>query len=151
MFVLKVNSKDTRRNISVPLTMNMSTNLHKKTERWKKKNAPKNNSWQDFGPRSAGESKCSIRSSEIPSPRQTSIDKTNECVMKNLNGARSLGAPTHPLVTVFTTLPAIGGGRRPGVCYQNSWRVVCTKQTTKIVDPLRWQKTVFFFRFGRRA
>ena len=32
---------------------------------------------------------------------------------RNMNGARSLGAPTHPLVTVFTKRPAIGGGRQP--------------------------------------
>ena len=35
----------------------------------------------------------------------------------NLNGARSIGAPTHPLVTVFTKRPVIGGGRRPGVWF----------------------------------
>ena len=33
----------------------------------------------------------------------------------NLNGARPLGAPTHPLVTVFTKRPVIGGERLPGV------------------------------------
>ena len=33
----------------------------------------------------------------------------------NLNGARSLGAPTHPLATVFTKRPVVRGGRRPGV------------------------------------
>ena len=31
--------------------------------------------------------KCFIRSGEIPSPRQTSIDKTNDCVMNSERGA----------------------------------------------------------------
>ena len=34
---------------------------------------------------------------------------------RNLNGARSLGASTHPLVTVFTKRPVISGGRWPDV------------------------------------
>ena len=45
--------------------------------------------------------KRSIRSCVIPSPRQTSIDKPTTA-SRNLNGVRSLGASTHPLVTVFT-------------------------------------------------
>ena len=55
----------------------------------------KNNSWADLGPRSAWEklSQMFVRRGEIPSPGQTSIGKTNDCPM-NLNGARSLGAPT---------------------------------------------------------
>ena len=33
-----------------------------------------------------------IRSGEIPSPRQTSIDKTNDCVMKSERGALVRGS-----------------------------------------------------------
>ena len=57
--------------------------------------------------------KCFIRSGEIPSPGQTSIDKANDCAMKSERG--SLGAPTHPLVTVLTYRPVTRDGRRPGV------------------------------------
>ena len=58
--------------------------------------------------------KCFIRSGGIPSPRQTSIDKTNDCVTISERGAL-VRAQTHRLVTVFTTRPVIRGGRRPGV------------------------------------
>ena len=69
----------------------------------------------------------------------------------NLNGARSLGAPTHPLVTVFTKRPVIGGGRRPGVWYKHIWALLCGKQATKFLDPCPMAKNRPFFRFGRRA
>ena len=69
----------------------------------------------------------------------------------NLNGARSLGAPTHPLVTVFTKRPVIGGGRRPGVWYTHIWALLCRKQATKIIDPSPMEKNRPVFRFGRRV
>ena len=47
--------------------------------------------------------KCLIRSGEIPSPRQKSIDKTNDCVMDYERGALVTGSDPP------------GGGRRPGV------------------------------------
>ena len=72
----------------------MSANLRKKSFKLFK-NPEKNNSWADLGPRSAWEklSQMFVRSGGIPIPGQTSIGKTNDCPM-NLNGARSLGAPT---------------------------------------------------------
>ena len=69
----------------------------------------------------------------------------------NLNGARSLGDPTHPLVTVFAKRPVIGGGRRPDVWYKHIWALLCRKQATKILDPSPMAKSRPFFRFGRRA
>ena len=53
------------------------------------KTPKKNHSWEDLGPRSAWEkvSQIFIRSGEIPSLRQTSIDKTNDCAMKSERGA----------------------------------------------------------------
>ena len=36
--------------------------------------------------------KCLIRSGEIPSPRQTSIDKTNDYVMKSVRGVLIRGS-----------------------------------------------------------
>ena len=63
-----------------------------------------------------GQDRREKRSGEIPSPRQTSIDKTNDCAMKSERGALVTGAPTHPLVTtVVTKRPAVRGGRRSGV------------------------------------
>ena len=55
---------------------------------------PKKKSWADFGPRSAREklSQMFVRSGEIPSPRQTSIDKTNDCAMKSERGALVKGS-----------------------------------------------------------
>ena len=114
------------------------------------KNREKNSSWADLGPRSAWKklSQMFVRSGGIPSPGQTSIDKTNDCAM-NLNGARSLGAPTHPLVIVFTKRPVIGGGSRPDVCYQRIWALLCRKQSTKNLDPSPMAKNRPFSRFGR--
>ena len=116
------------------------------------KNPENNNSWADLGPRSAWEqlSQMFVRSGEIPSRGQTSIDKTNDCAM-NLHGARSLGAPTHPLVTVFTKRTVIRGGRRPGVWYKHIWVLPCRKQAIKIIDPSPMAKNRPFFRLGRRA
>ena len=42
---------------------------------------------------------CLDRSSGIPSPRQTSIDRTNDCVTNSERSALVIGAPTHPRVT----------------------------------------------------
>ena len=66
----------------------------------------------DVGPRSVSENsgRCLGRSAEIPTPWQTSIDKSNDCVV-NLNGVRWLRAPTHPKVTVLTQRLVICGGR----------------------------------------
>ena len=91
-----------------------------------------------------------VRSGEIPSPGQTSIDKTNDCAMKSERGA-PVRAPTHPLVTVFTKRAVIGGGRRPGVCYKHIWALLCRKQATKILDPFPMAKNRPVFRFWRRA
>ena len=41
--------------------------------------------WATIGLR--GTHRKLVRSGEIPSPRQTSIDKTNDCVMKSERGA----------------------------------------------------------------
>ena len=38
------------------------------------------------------QSKCSVQSGEIPSARQTTIDKTNDCVMKSERGALVRGS-----------------------------------------------------------
>ena len=85
------NFKDTRQNFSVPLAM--STNLRNFVFKIIK-NAEKSNSWADIGPKSAWEklSQMLIRSGEIPSPRQTSIDKNNDYAMKSEWGALVRGS-----------------------------------------------------------
>ena len=85
-----------------------------------------------------------VRSGQIPSPGQTSIHKTNDCAMKSERGAL-VKAPTHPLVTVFTKRPVIGGGRRPGVRYKHIWALLCRKHATKILDPSPMEKKKTFF------
>ena len=78
-----LNFKDARQNISVPFSI--STNLQKKF-------IPKNPNelfpgqilGQDRPEKNSAQ--CLIRSGEIPSPRQTSIDKTNDCAMKSERG-----------------------------------------------------------------
>ena len=98
--------KDTRRDVSVPLAM--STNLYKtqkKTSKLTKKTAPDRKLGQ--GRPEKHSATCLIPSDEIPSSRQTSIEKADECVMKS--GARLLGDPIHPLVTVFTERRYVAG------------------------------------------
>ena len=89
-----------------------------------------------------------IRSGEIPSPRKTSTTKPTTMPW-NLNGARSWGAPTHPLVTVFTKRLMIRGGRRPGVWYKHTWALLCRKQATKLLDPSPMAKNRPFSGLGQ--
>ena len=86
------NFKDTRQKMSVPLAM--STNLRKNMFQTFKK-TPKNIIpgqilGQDRPEKNS--SQMLIRSGEIPSPRQTSIDKNNDCAMKSERGALVRGA-----------------------------------------------------------
>ena len=78
--------------------------------------------------------KCLKRSGQVPSPEQTSIDKTNDCVMKSERGALVRGSnppqghSVHTMVGDMWRTPA----RR---LIKNMWSLVCRKQTTKIRDP----------------
>ena len=97
-----MNFKASRLTISVPLTM--ITNLNKKVPNFKKKlkkiihgqmlgeDRPEKNS-----------AKCVIRSGEIPSPRQTSVDKSNVCVMKSERGALVRGSDPPSGHSVYKT------------------------------------------------
>ena len=78
--------------------------FEKKFQTFEKK-TEKKRSWVDLGPRSAWEklSRMLFRSGNTPSPRQTSIQKTTTAPW-NRNGARSLGAPTHPPVSVHKAI-----------------------------------------------
>ena len=114
-----MNFKDSRLTISVPLTM--ITNLNKKVPNFKKKlkkiihgqmlgeDRPEKNS-----------AKCVIRSGEIPSPRQTSVDKSNVCVMKSERGALVRGSDPPSGHSVHTTTGVMW--RAPARCLiQNIW------------------------------
>ena len=62
----------------------------------------------------------------------------------NLKWPRSLGAPSHPLVTVFTKRPVIIGGRLPGVWHKHIWALMCRIQETKFPDPAAVAKRGLF-------
>ena len=79
------------------LSLAMSTVFRGKSFKLFKKT--KNNTWADLGAKIGmrkTQAKCLVRSGEIPSPRQTSIDKTNDCAMKSERGAlvRGSGPPS---------------------------------------------------------
>ena len=87
----KKNFKDTRLKISVPLAI--STNIKKVSSKLSKKPGKKTPG-QMFGQDrpEKNSAKRLIRSGEIPSPRQTSINKTNGFVMNSERGALIRGS-----------------------------------------------------------
>ena len=105
-----------RQNISVPLSM--STILRKRIYKLFEP-PPKSNCWDDLvgkiglrKTRQNSNSKC--RDSES----SRDIDRQNPQLRQEISkGARSFGDLTHPLVTVLTKLPVIGGGCWPCVSY----------------------------------
>ena len=141
-----LNFRDTRYKISVPLAM--STNIEKnKFQTLKKKR--KKYSLADVGPRSAWQklSPMLIRSGEIPSPRQISMDKDNDCAMKSERAALVRGSDpsahgVHKTAGDTWRAPASRLMRtRFGRC--------CVENTRqKIWIPLRWQKIYLFSGLG---
>ena len=119
--------------ISVPLAM--GTNLWKKRFKLFKKTKqmiPGQMLGQDRPEKSSA--RCSFESARFRVlDRHRSRKPTTASWI--LNGARSLGAPTHPRVTVFSTRSVLRGGRRPGVWYKSFCPRVRKKQTTKILVP----------------
>ena len=89
-----------------------------------------------------------VRSGEIPSPGQTSSNKSIDCALKSERGAHVRGADPPSGHSVHNTVG-------------DTWRVLARRliqtfgrcsvehRRQKISIPLRRQ--VFFFRFGRRA
>ena len=130
------NFKDTRPNISVPLAMSTKKKSFKLF-----KNPEKNNSWADLGQRSAWEklSRTLTRSGEIPSPRQTSIDKTNDCAIKSERGALVRGSHPPSGHSVHRTTTDTWR-RRPGVWYKHIRALLCRKQATNLLIPLDGEK-----------
>ena len=94
-----------------------------------------------------------VRSGEIPSPRQTSMDKTNDCAMKSERGALVRGSdpPFGHSVHKKTGDRWRASARR--LIQKHIWALPCRKQATKILDssPMVknfqvWEKSV-----GRRG
>ena len=85
-----------------------------------------------------------IRSCEIQSPRQISIDNTNDCVMKSEQGVLETGSDPPSGHSVHTTAG-------------DMWRaLVCRKPSTKNLDPSPVAKNIYFRRVwgksvGRRG
>ena len=88
------NLKHTHRNISVPLAMYEHESLQQQKNQTLKEKKEKQflaGCWGKIGLRNTRRN-VFIRSGEIPSPRQTSVDKTNDCVMKFERGALVRGS-----------------------------------------------------------
>ena len=90
-------------------------------------------SWAKIGPRKTQPNVCSPVLDRHRATKPTTAPR-------NLNGARPLGAPTHPLVTVFTKRPVIGGGRRQASDTNTFGRCCVKSMRQKFSIPLRWQK-----------
>ena len=146
MLPKKMNFKDTRQMISVPLAI--STNLQQKkytpeyklSKRKTRKIIPGQMLSQDRPEKKAKRLFEAARYRVLDRHRSTKPTTAPW----NLNGARSFGAPTHPQV-MFTKRPVIRGERRPGVWYKHIWALLCRKQATKNFDfsPMA-KKKVFF-------
>ena len=98
-------------------------------------------SWAKIGPRKTQPNVCSPVLDRHRATKPTTAPR-------NLNGARPLGAPTNPLVTVFTKRPVIRGGCRPGVSYKHIWGLLCIKQATQFLDPSPMAKIDLFSGLG---
>ena len=88
------NLKHTHRNISVPLAMYEHESLQQQKNQTLKEKKEKQflaGCWGKIGLRNTRRN-VFIRSGEIPSPRQTSVDKTNDCSMKSELGALVRGS-----------------------------------------------------------
>ena len=80
-------------------------------------------SWADVGPNSAWEklSQMLIRSGKIPSPRQPSIDKTNDCAMRSERGALVRGS--NPTFSGHSSVHKMAGN----TCRTPATRLIQTK------------------------
>ena len=91
----------------------------------------------------------SIRSGEIASPQQTSIDKTNDCAMKYERGAPVRGSDPPSGHSVHKTTG--DRWRAPARRLIHIWVLFCRKQAAKNLGPSPMAKNRPFFRFERRA
>ena len=90
-----------------------------------------------------------VRSGEIPSPGQTSIDKTNDCAMKSERGAPVRGSDPPSGHSVHKTTG--DRWRTPPRRLIHIWALLCRKKATKIIAPSPMAKNRPFFWFGRRT
>ena len=131
----------------------MSTNLQNKSFKLFE-NPPKKNSLADLGPRSAREkhSQMFARSGEMPSPGQTSIDKTNDCAMKPERGALVGGSdpPSGHSVHKTTGDRRRTSARRP-IQTQLLRRCCVENGRPKFSIPRRWPKMGLFFQVWEKS
>ena len=87
-----------------------------------------------------------IRSGEIPCPRQTSIDKTNDCVMKSERGALVRGSDPPSGHSIYNTAGDTwrAPARRLIQKRLAAGGYLVETRRQKISIPLRWQKTDLF-------
>ena len=146
MLPKKLSFKDTHHKISVPLAM--STNLDKKVPDLKKKREKIAGQMLGQDQPENTPAKCLFRRGEIPSPRQTSIDQTNECIMKSEWGALFRGSDPPSGRSVHNT--AGDTWRAPARrLIQKHLPTGVPKTDDKNLDPSPMVKKWTFFRFGR--
>ena len=88
-----------------------------------------------------------IRSDEIPSPRQTSIDKTNDCAMKSERGALVRGSDPPSGHSVYKTTG--DKWRAPATrLITNTFGRCCVENRRHFSIPLRWRKKAIFSGLG---
>ena len=128
----------------------MSTNLRKKLSNFQKTRKKKilGRFWAKIGQRKLGQ--IFARSGEIPSPGQTSMDKTNDCAVKSERGALVRGSdpPSGRSVHKTTGDRWRAPARR---MIQTIWALLCTKTGNKISHASPMAKNRPFFRCWRRA
>ena len=89
-----------------------------------------------------------VRSGEIPSPRQTSIDKTNDdCAMNYERGVLVRGSDT-PSGHSVATRPVLRRGRRSSVWYKDISHGCVKNRPQKPSTPLRCKKNTPFSGVG---
>ena len=88
--------------------------------------------------------KCLIRSGEIPSPRRTSIDKTNDCVIKSKRGALVRGFDPPSGHSVHSTAGDMWRAPARRLIQKTFGRWCAESREQHISIPLRWQKLDFF-------
>ena len=93
-----------------------------------------------------------VRSGDIPSHRQTSIDKNNDCIMKSERGARLRGSDPPSGRSVYETSGNTWWASARRLIQTHLFGRCCVhNRRYKFSIPLRWQKVGLFFRFGRIA
>ena len=92
-----------------------------------------------------------VRSGEMTSPGQTSIDKPNDCAMKSERGEPVRGSDPPSGHRVHKTTGDRWRAPARRLIHTHIGVLLRRKQVTKILDPSPMAKNRPFFRFGRRV